>query len=135
MIRPQSPLVDEYTYVSLFDDALDREAPDFAQRWQEYLDGTAEPPIKAGGTPTVFHLRHLRAKEMNELMRAGANGYDLARRAITGISGQQVDGYKFALVKEGDHKVANLDAAPDLLWPVFTEVGGRVLARATPSGK
>lgn len=135
MIRSQTALAGEYTYVSRLDDALDRDAPDFSQAWDQYLDGVRDAPIKAGGTPTVFHLRHLKAREMNQLVRDGANGFDLCRAAMVGMSGAPIEGYRFKLVADGDAKVANIDEAPGELWPVFVEVGGRVLARMAPRGK
>lgn len=154
MLRPQSALVGEYTYVSAFDDALDRPQPPgddadedaqkayqkalaaFGERWQQYLDGAAEAPLKADAKPTLFHLRQLKASEANELVRANANGFDLARRALVGISGHAIPGWKFARAKDADgREAANVDDAPDWLWPVLAEVGGRVLARMHPSGK
>jgi len=73
MLRPANTLVTSYTFVSPLDPALDTEAeeelPDgtkkrtFPDRWQRYLDGTGECPVRAGEKPTVFTLRHLRTAE------------------------------------------------------------------------
>jgi len=134
MLRTQTSLTGEYTYVSRYDDALDSDAPDFELRWQQYLDGTAEAPIKAGASPTVFHLRHLKAGEFNALLRSDANGFDLARAALIGVSGAPIPGWKFAMTGR-DRKTPNIDDAPTSLYAVFMELGSRVIARMTPPGK
>ena len=134
MIKSQSALTGEYTYISRLDDALDTEAPDFDARWQQYLDGAADAPLKAGSSPTVFSLRHLKAGEFNQLVRENANGFDLAKAAIVGSSGSPLpDGFVIKVGKNGDG--SNIDKAPSPLWPVFTEIGGRVIARMSPSPK
>jgi hypothetical protein len=134
MLRGQTNLVGEYTYVCKSDDALDLDAPDFDARWEQYLEGVADAPLKAGGTPTVFHLRHLKAGEVSRILREDDVALGLARASLVGVTGAPLGDYRFALVGK-DKKSANVDDAPAWALRYFYELGGRVLERLNPSAK
>jgi hypothetical protein len=135
MIKSQSNLVGEYTYICRLDDALDAEAEDFDLRWQQYLDGAADAPIKPGAKPTIFRLRHLRAGDVDYLLRKGGSSFLAAKLAVVAIDGAPIDGFALKLVEEDGRKVANLDDAPASLFIALADVGGRVIARSSPSPK
>lgn len=67
-------LVEDYDYVTRFDPAVDAGREDFAAAWEQYLDGAGECPIKPGGKPTIFRLRHLR-KVDRALLQSMARDY------------------------------------------------------------
>ena len=91
MIRRSHTLVKPYEVVSRQDDALDKDAPDFDLRWDQYLDGAGDPPLKPGAKPATFKLRHLKATERDRL--AGLDG-DAARLcyAACALALMSVDG-------------------------------------------
>lgn len=74
MIKDTNTLVETYRYISLADDALDGEAPDFETRWGHYIDGLGEPPVKDGEQPTVFVLRHLSSIERKRVQALKESG-------------------------------------------------------------
>lgn len=67
MIRASHSLTGPYTYVSKLDEAIDKDAPDFELKWEQYLDGQGDPPLRAGATPTVFTLKHLSMRQRAKL--------------------------------------------------------------------
>lgn len=148
MLKSQTALVGEYTYISQADDAIDRpaeladDATDeerkahaaavaaFEQRWARYVEGAEDAPLKPDGKPTVFHLRHLKAKDVAALRRVDggpeAMAYEAAKLAIKDVSGAKIPGWS---AKSG------VDEAPRDLYGVFVEVGMRAMTRTTPPGK
>lgn len=66
-IRRTNTLLEPYTVISKTDDALDVDAADFEARWEQYLDGKGEPPLRVGAEPALFTLRHFRARDTDHL--------------------------------------------------------------------
>ena len=67
MIRSTNTLVENYTYVSKLDEAVDTDCDEFKHKWELYLDGKADPPLRPGGKPTVWHLQHLSLRKRAKL--------------------------------------------------------------------
>jgi hypothetical protein len=92
-IKLQSTLVEEFSYISLHDEALDTEgdADEFAEAWKKYRDGAIPmPPLKDGKEPTIFTLRPLTDPDLsNDLAQYQENRTkwfcEIARYSIVGI--------------------------------------------------
>jgi hypothetical protein len=84
MIRSHT-LVDNYEYVSRFDEAVDHDVPEFEHKWKLYADGAGEPPLKPGAQPTRFTLRHVTSTErmyLYEMFQGEEKGLMLAAAAM-----------------------------------------------------
>lgn len=75
-------LVENYEYVTIHDPAVDRDRDDFEEAWAHYLDGAADCPLRAGGKPTIFQLRHLR-KADRALLQAMSRRYSGGESGLT----------------------------------------------------
>lgn len=71
-------LTGHYEYIYEFDDALDHDAPDFADRYKRALETSdwSALPRKPGQDPVIWKLKHLRGRAYSRLL-------DLHRRAGT----------------------------------------------------
>lgn len=88
MIRSHT-LVENYEYVSRFDEAVDADVPEFDHKWKLYADGGGEPPLKAGAQPTRFTLRHVTSTErmyLFEMFQGEEKGLMLAAAAMALVS-------------------------------------------------
>ncbi len=140
MLRSHT-LVENYDFISQFDDAVEREAPDFEQRWKLYTDGAADCPLKAGAEPTRFQLRHITSSErvyLLELHEGGEHGLMVAAAAmaLVGIKNLRDEEGKPLEVKREATEIgplrilhatkATLDRLP---VDVILELGSVVLSR------
>lgn len=66
--RVSNTLVENYQYISKYDEAVDKDDTDFDDKWERYLDGQAEPPLRGSGQPTVWHFRHLTPRQRAKVM-------------------------------------------------------------------
>ncbi len=151
--RKTVTLAEEYQYVSRQDDAVNSDAADFDEKWEQYVDGAGPPPLIPGAVPTKFTLRHLdtvaRGKLMKYLARADddpSTRYEACvaafALAVTGVEdclGPDGKPLKltFDIDRDGEHPVRVLSAASlkefELGWVL--EVGGFVLSRLNPGPK
>lgn len=69
LIAKSNSNAEPYQYISRQDPAVDTDDPDFDAKWQVYLDGKGEPPLRPGQKPTVFVLRPLRTYARNALAK------------------------------------------------------------------
>ncbi len=138
-----STLVENFDVISAYDDAVDKDAPDFDQRWKQHRDGMGDPPIKAGETPTRFKLRHISSTERTYLVEI-AQGDDkglyigAAALALVGVSGMVDDEGRQIVVAQEVTKVgplrirsatkATLDKLP---VEVLLELGALAMERST----
>jgi len=142
MIRANT-LVEDFEYVSQYDEAVDKSAEDFDHKWTIYRDGLGDPPIKTGETPTRFKLRHLTATErlyLLELSQGEEHGLYIAAAAIAliGVKGMNgADGKPHVIRQEVTHvgpvrlrhaSKESLDAFP---MEILLELGGLVVERVT----
>ncbi len=142
MIRANT-LVENFEYVSRADEAVDDSVDEFDHKWKLYRDGMAAPPLKAGGKPTLFKLRHLSSTErmyLLELAQGGEQGLYIAAAAIALVGAKPLegaDGKPFEIRQEvtsvGPIKVrhATKDSLDALPVEVLLELGGLVMERAT----
>ncbi len=164
-------LVEDYSYISRQDDAVDspaeptatdsqeaieqkvKAAEDFEHRWERYTDGMAEPPLRPGVKPTVFHMRHMgnpaRAKlapylhrsseDISHFWEAAIAAFALSVRKVENCAG--LDGRPVKLVTEMDdqgiHPVEMLtrESMEHFDMSVLIEVGGFAIKRLNPSPK
>lgn len=143
MIKKTNTLVSDFHFVSKQDDAVDASAADFEERWQRYLDGMADPPLKPGETPTTFVLKHLTSTELDAVrdlaVRSGGFASVLAACAL-GLKAAKnwEDGKDYAFRRETSRDLitpVEVVVAEDLNkldGDVRLEIGSRVLAAATP---
>ncbi len=144
-------LVEDYTYICQEDDAVHRDHPEFAQKWEHYLDG-GEPPLIPGGKPTVFTLRHLNTAAKDMLMpyvsqatddptfmtRALTVAFQLGVKAVENYTAK--DGRPLAIkaaVDDGFNRVPFMssDSFNEFEIETVMEVGARVLQRMNPGPK
>lgn len=145
-IKLASTLVEEFSYISLHDEAIDSSGdPDeFAEEWKKYREGTRElPPLKDGVEPTVWTLKPItsaRLAAMLDGVRAehGQAAWAIATAAagIKGVSGlKKDDGTPFKLQYtrvDGYHLVVNEQL--DMIGPaILNELGMAILAHNSPS--
>jgi hypothetical protein len=140
MIRSHT-LVENYDYVSRYDEAVDRDLPDFDEKWRLYLDGAGEPPIKAGEKPTKFQLRHVSSTEriyLYELYQHEEKGLMLAAAAmaLVGVTGLDDGSGKPITVKQEHTDVgplrirhASKETMDRLPVDVLLELGAVVVER------
>lgn len=134
----------KFSYVSANDPALDRDAEDFEESWEKYLEGgLALPPIKNGEEPTVFELTPVTDAELSAHIQGKLDdtvgqkwAVEMASYCLTGIQNlTDSEGNPFRLKFDrvlGFNKVCkehrNL-IGKDLL----VELGFRVINRKSPS--
>jgi hypothetical protein len=140
MIRSNT-LVQDYEYISRFDEAVDSGREDFEHAWKLYLDGAGDCPLKAGVEPTRFKLRHITSSErvyLLELHSNGEHGLMVAAAAMALVGAKNLsdgEGKPAQVAREvtevGPLKIAHATkASVDLLPPdVILELGSVVLDR------
>ncbi len=145
-------LVEDYAYICQQDSAVNREDPEFEQKWEQFLDGKAEPPLIPGGKATIFHLRHLNtaAKDMlmpymsqaNEdqafMTRVISVAFQLGVKSVENYAGADGKPLQVKLVPDdGLNKVPFMspESFNEFELDVVMEVGGRVLQRLNPGPK
>lgn len=136
-------LVQDFEYVSQFDEAVDKSAEDFEHKWKIYRDGMGEPPLVAGSSPTRFKLRHVTSVEriyLLEIAQGDEHGLYIAAAAMSlvgakGAADEAGKPYevKFETSTAGPLKIrhatkASLDALP---VEVLLELGSLAMERAT----
>lgn len=136
-------LVEDFDVISQYDDSLDKDAPDFEQKWKEYRDGMGEPPLKAGEQPTRFKLRHITSTEhtyLSELAYGGDKGLFIGAAALALVSVKGMvgpDGHPVAVVQEvtkvGPLRLRSADKATLDKFPleVLLELGAIAMERST----
>jgi hypothetical protein len=140
MIRSHT-LVDDYQYISRFDEAVDSSLADFEDRWRQYMDGAAEPPLKPGIEPARFTLRHVTNTErvyLLEMAQGDEKGLMIGAASIALVEAKGVEGpdgkpLKVArdFTEYGPHKIqhankATMDALP---VDVLLELGAVAVER------
>ncbi len=149
LVRKTVTLVDDYEYICSQDQALHKEDPEFGDKWQKYLDGTAPAPVIPGASPTKFTLRHLstvsRGRLLKYLARAEVDSSEWPAAAIAAfaLGVKDVDGYQgrdgkqLKLQRSMDDGVPILasESINEFEMDVVLEVGGRVMARLNPDPK
>jgi hypothetical protein len=107
-----SSLIGEYVHVARSDDALDREAKDFVERYNRALEtGSVDGlPLKNGGSPRLWRLRHLTLDEVTWLLDQGQNGTGAHRLALHAIALALVG---VTELKDSDGNPATLEREPD----------------------
>jgi hypothetical protein len=91
-IQLTATLVDEFSFISSMDEAVDRDADDFEEKYVRYREGTVPmPPLKEGVEPTVFKLKPIACKRMLAKIRGiqvdSGNEAALIAAAIGGVKG------------------------------------------------
>lgn len=143
MIKKTNTLVADFKYISVFDSAVDSSGEDFAERWQRYLDGMEEPPLKPGETPTVFTLKHLSSLEIKRLIeqeeKHGKEATTVAACAIGLVAAENwTDGKSHTFVREMDTSwiypvsIVKSEEMAKLPHEVMTDLGGRIVMAASP---
>lgn len=96
-----------FTHISVSDPALDRDAEDFAAKWEQYLETGSMPPIKNGEQPTVFRLEPIKDAELDAKVRGkiDATGIawavEVASYSLVAIDNlRDAEGKKFVLEHE-----------------------------------
>lgn len=135
-------LVKDYEVISQFDPAVDRDVPEFAHRWEMYLDGKDEPPLKPGATPAKFRLRHLGDLERKVLRKHFSSG-EVTEEALDAAALLAIVGYtradgqdvrlkfekeRYALVTTTHLSAASLEEM-GLDANVLSDIGSVVLRR------
>lgn len=126
-------LVEDYDYVSKFDEAVDQSLPDFELRWKQYRDGVGEPPLIPGAKPVTFRLRHLGTAERMYLSSAESGHERLlvaAGLAIVGVENLGVE-FRKDSSKFGPYKLVHAHAEVIAAIPVeaLADVGSLVIER------
>lgn len=141
MIKKTNTLVGDFEYVSPYDDAVDETVENFEERWSQYLDGMAEPPLKPGGEPTVFVLKHLTSVEMDRVKdiatKHGTHAAALAACALGLKAAKNWDGKDYTFQTEKDDwisplRVLTADELNKLSGEVRADLGLRVFMAAQP---
>lgn len=146
MIKLNATLVDDYEYVSRNDDAVDSDAADFDERWQKYMDGMGECPVKHGCEPSRFTMRHIgslqKASLSEHLSRAAEDAsqwqsacFEVARVALVGCKGlKDLDGSDFKVKR---HKVDGImrvseETLNKLPYELLIELGAVAISKMAP---
>lgn len=141
MIRTNQ-LVADYEYVCKQDDAVDSSGEEFEEKWQRYLDGLEQPPLKPGHKPTVFTLRQLRAPQKAKLSRLFGDDdrrielcYTACALAVVKAENlMDAEGKYVELshVREGGVEVLDVDSMEIIGFEIAIEIGALALSRSTP---
>jgi hypothetical protein len=135
-------LVKPYEVISQFDPAVDRDAPEFEHKWEMYLDGKDEPPLKPGAKAAVFRLRHLGELE-RKVLRKYASGGEVTEEFLDAAAALALVGYvradgKEVRLKFGTERYALFETPHvneesiremDLAQNVLSDIGSVVLRR------
>lgn len=142
MIKKTNTLVADFHYVSPYDAAVDETVEDFKGRWQQYLDGLADPPLKPGVVPTTFVLKHLGAVEIEWVQDVGAKRGSQAAFLVACDLGLKAaknweDGKDYVFLREKADWIHPLSVlAPveldKLSGELRADIGIRVLMAANP---
>lgn len=143
MIKPSNTLVSEYRYISILDSAVDSDGDGFPEKWQRYLDGMDEPPLKAGEVPTIFTLRHLTSVEIQrvreQVKKNGEEAMAVTACALGLVAAENwTEGKSHVFGRETDtswlHPMSVVKYSEMALLPpaLMTDIGGRVLMAAAP---
>jgi len=137
-------LAGTYEYVVKADPAVDTECDDFEEKWRLYSDGQGSPPLKAGQSPTVFKLRHLRGRDENKMSpylgRAGTKPeymqdalYAVARIVLVGWDNMRDTGGQLVKMRtttdDDGERVVSLDSMDLLSFGVIAEIAAVALDR------
>ena len=143
MIKKTNTLVADYHFISRQDSAVNTDGEDFEQKWQQYLDGMEEPPLRVGEQPTIFILKHLSSTDLDLVREVGMQTSAHAAMLLACAIG--LKGAKNWL--DGKDHTFRRDVVNDLVTPVEVvvkdeldkldgevriEIGQRVLQAATP---
>lgn len=149
MLRARSRLVESFTHILRSDPAVDSGCDDFEAKWEVYLDGAGDPPLKPGEKPAVWTLRILGTKEQVRLSEYSSRASDDRHK----LSGLIAAAFGIGLVSvegllDADGKALSVihtddDGLPivanqfiDNLEPSWVfELGGRVIARMNANPK
>jgi hypothetical protein len=143
-IKLQATLVEDFSYISLHDDAIDGDADDFAEEFRKYREGTRPmPPLKEGAEPTVWTLKPIASAKLRAALdgvRAehGQAAWALATAAagikgVEGVKGEDGKPLKLQFARQdGFHVLA--DASLDLIGvAILHEIGMVLLTHNSPS--
>lgn len=147
--RKTVTLVEEYDYICQSDDAVHQADPEFAQKWEQYLDGQIPPPLVPGGKPTKFRLRHLNSFAQAQLARyigqaqedssrwpeALAAAFSLGIVSVENYPGRDGKPLRVKVISSDGVPTMSPDMAGEFELDTVLEVGGRVLARMAPGPK
>ena len=146
MINAHNTIVEDYEYISRHDDALDSGNPAFEDKWQKYLDGVGQVPLRDGHAPTKFKMRHIQTSQkaqISEHMSKAAEDnslwqkacYEAARIALVDCSGLvDVDGSDFKIKRvrvDGVSKVSE-ETINKLPYEVLIELGAVAISKMAP---
>lgn len=138
MIRTVS-LNGSFEYISLLDDAIDTEHPDFKEQIQKYAEGTVpHPPLKDGKEPTRFTLRQCGDSDLFAYLhgfreREGDHSWfvhvaSFCLESVVGLKDEKGDEWRIEHERmERWQCISKKDR--DALMPVLKELGQAVVIR------
>ena len=139
MISLTNTLMEDYTYISKLDSAVDTDDEDFEHNWELYLDGKGSPPTKNGEKPTIFTLQHLTSTRHLKILQSekdkhGAIGMCLAACAMALKDADNLRddrGRRFKLERElvDDVWCLKQEHLDQLGAPLACELGARAISR------
>ena len=132
----------EFTYISINDPALDKDADGFEDAWERFIDCGELPPIKNGEEPTVFRLKPVDDAELDAQIRGKLDSIGIrwavetASYSLVGIDNlRDKDGHEFKLGFEmvnGFRKVCK-EHRNLLGRELLTELGQVCIGKQSPS--
>lgn len=144
-LQKTATLVEPFEFISKKDDALDRDAKDFKDRWDRYKDGLGDPPIKEGMKPTVFTLKPVARDagldaKLDGVLNNDGNAMWCLTAAAFGIAGWRNlidpdtdEELEFETVRAHGYDCITKALQDKLTKPLLIEIGNAVLLHNNPS--
>lgn len=127
-------------YISIMDQAIDREAPGFDFMKFAETEDQQYIPLKGSEVPTVFHYKTLSMRRMQRIMSMRSDevgspeqSFEALAYGLKKVEGMEVDGKPLELKFEtvgGEERVADKSLQAMYKFTLFRELGQHIIKRS-----